>query len=87
MHHQDRGNDLLMGVLVGAVLGLALGLLLAPRTGAESRAFLKEKAQDVKERIREPLVRIKETAIEVGRTVQEKLKERKGTGPEHIAQL
>ncbi len=87
MHHQEAGHDLLIGFIAGAIAGLALGLLLAPRTGAESRALLKEKAGDIRERIAEPLARIKETAIEVGRTVQERLNEPKGTRPDHIAQL
>jgi len=31
--------------LVGGLIGVAIGILIAPKSGAETRAFLKEKAQ------------------------------------------
>lgn len=31
--------------LLGGLIGVAIGILIAPKSGAETRAFLKEKAQ------------------------------------------
>jgi len=31
--------------LIGGLIGVAIGILIAPKSGAETRAFLKEKAQ------------------------------------------
>ncbi len=41
-------RGLAIGALVGGAIGLAVGLLYAPRSGAETRQMLKEKAQELK---------------------------------------
>lgn len=39
-----------IGLLVGAALGVAIGMLYAPHSGRETRAMLREKAGEVKDR-------------------------------------
>ena len=43
------------GVIFGAMLGVAAGLLLAPRSGAETRAAIWEQTQGARERLPETL--------------------------------
>jgi hypothetical protein len=50
--YMDRSSDngLLTGLLVGTAIGIGLGLLYAPRTGAETREMLRERADEMRER-------------------------------------
>lgn len=43
---EDRGSSFFEGLIFGAAVGFVLGILYAPRTGAETRELLKEKAHD-----------------------------------------
>lgn len=50
----EHGHELksfVVGALVGAAVGAALGILLAPRSGAETRKLIGEKAAELKERV------------------------------------
>ncbi len=62
MAEKDGGSGFAVGFLVGAVLGLAIGFLFAPRSGAETRELLKEKAAVARERAAEVVQRVKEAA-------------------------
>ncbi len=49
----EHGHELqsfIVGALAGAAVGAALGILLAPRSGAETRKLITEKAAELKER-------------------------------------
>ena len=37
-----------LGLLAGAIVGLAIGFLYAPRSGQETRAMLREKAENAR---------------------------------------
>lgn len=62
MSDKEGGGNFLVGFIIGAIAGVAIGFLYAPKSGKETRAMLKEKAGAVKE-----------SAIEAGRKVKEKL--------------
>lgn len=62
MSEKEGGSNFLVGFIIGAIAGVAIGFLYAPKSGKETRAMLKEKASVVKE-----------SAIEAGRKVKEKL--------------
>ena len=64
MGEKDSGNSFLMGFLLGAIAGVAIGVLYAPKVGKETRAILREKAGELKERASEVLSR---TAKESGK--------------------
>jgi len=53
-----KASDFLAGVLVGSLIGAALGLLFAPEAGEETR-----------ERVAEQARKLKEAAVERGRTL------------------
>jgi gas vesicle protein len=46
----SNSGSFLGGILLGAVVGLALGFIFAPQSGKETRAMLKEKAIEVKDK-------------------------------------
>ncbi|ELS31568.1 MULTISPECIES: YtxH domain-containing protein [Pseudanabaena] len=43
----NGAGKFLGGVIVGTAIGTAIGILFAPRSGKESRQFLKKSAQDL----------------------------------------
>ena len=50
MDDNGMARGLGIGFLAGAVVGVTIGLLYAPKTGAETRAMLMEKANQVKQK-------------------------------------
>ena len=73
MSDKDTGTSFAIGFLVGAVVGVAIGFLYAPKSGKETRALLKEKAEEVKEKAGEVTEKAKEAAVEAGKRVRDKL--------------
>lgn len=64
-----------VGAIIGAVAGVIAGLLTAPKSGRESRADLKEKAEDLRQGANKRIsqARIKgEEAIEATREMIDK---------------
>jgi gas vesicle protein len=57
MPDRDSGNSFLIGFILGAVAGVAVGFLYAPKAGKETRAILKEKAGEFKEKASEMISR------------------------------
>ncbi len=50
MSDKDSGASFIVGFAIGAAVGLAIGFLYAPKPGRETRALLKEKAVEAKEK-------------------------------------
>jgi gas vesicle protein len=72
MSDKDSGS-FAIGFLLGAIAGVALGFLYAPKAGSETRAMLKERAEDVKEKAEEMTEKAREAATEASKRVKEKL--------------
>jgi gas vesicle protein len=53
MSDRDDFGAFLVGVLVGGVAGAAVALLFAPQSGVETRALIKEKAIELKDKTTE----------------------------------
>jgi len=78
-----KGGEFLGGLVVGALMGAALGIIFAPAKGEETRAVIKEKGTEIKEKVSkraEELVtsgreKLKEGAKEFVTSGREKLKE------------
>lgn len=66
-----------VGVLAGAIVGAAAGILFAPASGKETRAFIKDKAEEacelVKDKTTEAYGCVKEKAQDIVGKVKEKL--------------
>jgi gas vesicle protein len=53
MSDRDDFGAFLVGVLVGGITGAAVALLFAPQSGTETRAMIKEKAIELKDKTTE----------------------------------
>jgi gas vesicle protein len=61
MSDKECGNGFFLGFLLGALAGVAVGFLYAPKPGKETRAMLKEKASELREKAGEVINRVKGT--------------------------
>ncbi|NHJ85994.1 MAG: YtxH domain-containing protein [Asgard group archaeon] len=57
-----ESKDFLAGFLMGAAIGAVVGIAYAPKSGRETRALLKEKAEEVAEKARETAEKAMEAA-------------------------
>lgn len=64
-----NGKDFLLGVVVGGIIGAATALLLAPKSGSELRADLRETAGTVTARTQEIAHQVGERSQQIARTV------------------
>jgi gas vesicle protein len=62
MDDNGMAKGLVIGLVAGAVFGLAVGMLYAPKSGAETRSMLKEKAMEAREKAGELVEKVKERA-------------------------
>jgi gas vesicle protein len=73
MSDKDASGSFAIGFLIGAVAGVAIGMLYAPKAGRETRALLKEKAEEVVEKAEEVSHKAKEAAAEAKSRVTSKI--------------
>ena len=55
MSDRDDFGAFIVGILVGGLTGAAVALLFAPQSGAETRAMIREKAIELKDKASESL--------------------------------
>jgi len=78
---RDSGAAYLgIGMIAGVVLGLAVGILYAPKAGVETRAMLKQRATELKEKAGELTEEVKLKASEMMHRAKEGPEEIKGCG-------
>jgi gas vesicle protein len=58
MSDREGNSGFLLGFVLGALAGVAVGFLYAPKPGKETRAMLKEKANEFKEKAGEVINRV-----------------------------
>ena len=61
-----------LGALFGAIAGLAAGVLTAPKSGKETRAELKVKAEELKTDVSKKAEYVASEAVEIAGNVKEK---------------
>ncbi len=66
----NKASSMGIGLLAGLVVGAALGLLFAPKSGSETRAMLKEKAEVVREKAGETVSRMKARAMRAAKGME-----------------
>jgi gas vesicle protein len=73
---REDGNveGLIVAFLGGVLIGAAAGLLLAPNSGRETRAALKDYAQQAEEEVAEKVSRIKASIASCQQACEEHLK-------------
>jgi gas vesicle protein len=64
-------SGFVIGLVVGAAIGLAIGFLYAPRPGEETRAVIKEKVKEVRDRGTEVAGKAREAATEASKRVKQ----------------
>ena len=62
MRDDSRGGEFLAGVILGSLVGAAAALLFAPQRGEETRAQLREKGIELKDRVVELSEEARKTA-------------------------
>jgi len=77
-----NGKDFLLGVVVGGIIGAATALLLAPKTGSELRADLRQTADALSSRTQELAHQIGDRSQQIARTVSTQTSELMGRAKE-----
>jgi hypothetical protein len=80
--NQSRDNtegviSLLAGIGVGVLLGGAIALLLAPQAGEQTRAQIKESADDALGRLRHSMEELREKVDEVAHAARDAMNQRR----------
>jgi gas vesicle protein len=91
MQHATRsGTSVVTGFLVGGLIGVAAALLIAPRSGEETRAEIRNKAMEYRDRtkdvVNETVSQAKSKADELKEGVVEKAEELKRRGKQTVNQ-
>jgi gas vesicle protein len=91
MQHAPRsGMSVVTGLLVGGLIGAGVALLMAPRSGEETRAEIRDKAMEYRDRTRdvvnETVSQAKSKADELKDGVLEKADDLKRRGKQTAAQ-
>ena len=81
IHHRTRPvKPILGGFLVGSVIGVATALLFAPRSGEETRAEIRGKAVELRDRtsetVKDTVSQAKSKAYEIRDTVTDTVREK-----------
>lgn len=58
MGEKEGGSSFFIGFLVGVLAGTAIGILYAPKPGKETRAMLKEKTTEFKDKATDMFSRV-----------------------------
>jgi gas vesicle protein len=91
MQHATRsGMSVVTGLLVGGLIGAGVALLMAPRSGEETRAEIRNKAMEYRDRtkdvVNETVSQAKSKADELTGGVMEKAEDLKRRGKQTAAQ-
>ncbi|HUE98960.1 MAG TPA: YtxH domain-containing protein [Anaerolineales bacterium] len=81
VQHQTRPvKNIVGGFLVGSVIGVATALLFAPRSGEETRAEIRDKAVELRDRtsetVKDTVSQAKSKAYEIKDTVTDTVREK-----------
>jgi len=81
---QDGLISLLAGIGVGVLLGGAFALLMAPQSGQQTRAQLKESADDALGRLQRSMEDLRVKVEEVATNAREAIAQRRAAGPDAL---
>ena len=81
----DQGGDMFKGFLLGGILGAALGVLFAPKSGKDIRGNLKGESDELLDKAKEELEKIKKELNDLGGKISETIEKGKGIFEEKTA--
>ena len=88
-YEEHRGNaagSLFRGILLGGLIGGVTALLFAPRSGEETRAEIRDRAIELRDRTTETVTQAKSKAYELKDNAWEKAEELKQRGQQALNQ-
>jgi gas vesicle protein len=77
-------RDFISGIVWGGLVGAAIGMLMAPRSGEETRALLRERSDEFKMQARETADNLREKATETAEQARGRASELQQRGRELI---
>lgn len=69
----EDGKKVGFGLVLGTLIGTGIGILTAPKSGAETRAELADRARDAGDVVREKVEEYRDVAIDFGKDVNSRL--------------
>ncbi|HVX65064.1 MAG TPA: YtxH domain-containing protein [Bryobacteraceae bacterium] len=64
-----KTSERILWVMVGAAVGAGIALLYAPKTGRDTRRYLRRRAEDAREAIAETGEQIRDRVVDTGETI------------------
>ena len=75
MAEKDSGLEFFAGFVIGGLVGAAVALILAPQSGEETRAQIRERSIELKERAGELAVEARQKAEELSEEARKRAEE------------
>jgi gas vesicle protein len=72
-NYNNEGAAFFAGLVIGGLVGAALALLLAPQSGEETRAQIRDKSLEYKDLAEERILEARQRATEAGHRAQEQI--------------
>ena len=73
MSTQSSGAEFFAGLVIGGLVGAALAILLAPQSGEETRAQIRDKSLEFKDRAEEGVLEARQRAQQQISTLQDQV--------------
>ena len=73
MSNRSGGSEFFAGLIIGGLVGAALSILLAPQSGEETRAQLRDKGLEFKDRAEEGVLEARQLAQRQISTLQDQV--------------
>jgi gas vesicle protein len=72
-NYNNEGAAFFAGLVIGGLVGAALALLLAPQSGEETRAQIRDKSLEYKDLAEERILEARQRATDAGHRAQEQI--------------
>src|SRR5262245_8571271 len=80
--YNNEGGAFFAGLVIGGLVGAALALLLAPQSGEETRAQIRDKSLEYKDRAEEGLIEARQRASDASFRAREQVSALQAKGVE-----